>query len=214
MRRVKEIRPMLLHAFAKTGIPSKGNTVTLVIAIDVLENPTENKLLESLAISEGYDMIRIYSKRYKEQKGIDILPYPIYNHPESDEMLYCEVYFHSKTSPFLAIGEMHEVVGHRVTFANFQDFCQFHGMSMDTEYYRKGGVCWESFGKAKKDRIVDNAQITYLLQNCIGKIRVCKGCGMGGFGFKLCSGCKKVYYCGAACQKKDWRIKHKMDCKK
>ena len=32
--------------------------------------------------------------------------------------------------------------------------------------------------------------------------------------FKQCSACKLVYYCSPKCQKKDWKMRHKMECKR
>jgi len=40
---------------------------------------------------------------------------------------------------------------------------------------------------------------------------ICAHCGKQGAGFKRCSICKNAHYCGAACQKKDWKH-HKKDC--
>jgi len=39
----------------------------------------------------------------------------------------------------------------------------------------------------------------------------CAHCGKHGTGFKRCSVCKQASYCGAACQKADWK-RHKKDC--
>ena len=39
----------------------------------------------------------------------------------------------------------------------------------------------------------------------------CAHCGKKGAGFKRCSVCKQASYCGAACQKADWK-RHKKDC--
>lgn len=43
------------------------------------------------------------------------------------------------------------------------------------------------------------------------KIRTCHGCGDQTIGIKSCGGCKKVYYCDRACQKRDWK-NHKIKC--
>ena len=40
---------------------------------------------------------------------------------------------------------------------------------------------------------------------------VCAHCGKHGAGFKRCSVCKQASYCGAACQKANWKC-HKKDC--
>jgi len=39
----------------------------------------------------------------------------------------------------------------------------------------------------------------------------CVHCGKQGAGFKRCSRCKQDSYCGAACQKADWK-RHKKTC--
>ena len=38
----------------------------------------------------------------------------------------------------------------------------------------------------------------------------CAGCPARGA--KLCAACKRVRYCGADCQKKDWKARHKAEC--
>ncbi|CAK5272265.1 unnamed protein product [Mycena citricolor] len=40
-----------------------------------------------------------------------------------------------------------------------------------------------------------------------------EGCGKRGVGYKRCGGCKQVTYCGAECQKLDWKAKHKTACR-
>lgn len=48
------------------------------------------------------------------------------------------------------------------------------------------------------------------------KLRLCAACGryeeVAG-SFKLCASCKQVFYCGAECQRADWRKGHKKACK-
>ncbi|CAI2368363.1 unnamed protein product [Moneuplotes crassus] len=39
------------------------------------------------------------------------------------------------------------------------------------------------------------------------------GCPEGSIKHKLCSACKKVYYCSAECQKQHWKATHKKECK-
>lgn len=41
----------------------------------------------------------------------------------------------------------------------------------------------------------------------------CNTCRIQSTKMKKCSGCEKVYYCNAECQKKDWS-NHKKECKK
>ena len=41
----------------------------------------------------------------------------------------------------------------------------------------------------------------------------CAYCGKQGTGFKRCSACKQVSYCGGECQKAGWK-KHKKTCEK
>jgi hypothetical protein len=43
-------------------------------------------------------------------------------------------------------------------------------------------------------------------------LRACAGCGANARGMQQCSGCFKVLYCSAACQKLDWKA-HRSDCK-
>ena len=44
---------------------------------------------------------------------------------------------------------------------------------------------------------------------------VCRVCSKKGEGYKCCSKCTCVYYCGVVCQKKDWKENgHKEECKK
>lgn len=43
--------------------------------------------------------------------------------------------------------------------------------------------------------------------------RMCLFCKKEGKGYKLCSRCKRAYYCGSTCQKRDWN-RHKGECKK
>lgn len=45
------------------------------------------------------------------------------------------------------------------------------------------------------------------------KVMQCAACGQKKEQMKCCTGCRKVYYCGVDCQKKDWH-KHKSECKK
>ena len=41
----------------------------------------------------------------------------------------------------------------------------------------------------------------------------CAWCGREGKKMRLCTGCKKVRYCDALCQKSDWRAGHRTTCK-
>ena len=44
---------------------------------------------------------------------------------------------------------------------------------------------------------------------------MCRVCGKRGEGYKQCSRCTCVYYCGVDCQRKDWKENgHKEECKK
>ena len=44
---------------------------------------------------------------------------------------------------------------------------------------------------------------------------MCRVCGKIGEGYKQCSKCTCVYYCGVDCQRKDWKENgHKEECKK
>ena len=44
---------------------------------------------------------------------------------------------------------------------------------------------------------------------------MCRVCGKKGEGYKQCSRCTCVYYCGVDCQRKDWKENgHKEECKK
>ena len=44
---------------------------------------------------------------------------------------------------------------------------------------------------------------------------ICRVCGKRGEGYKQCSRCTCVYYCGVDCQRKDWKENgHKEECKK
>ena len=45
---------------------------------------------------------------------------------------------------------------------------------------------------------------------------VCRVCSKKGEGYKCCSKCTCVYYCGVDCQKKDWKEnnRHKEECKR
>ena len=55
-------------------------------------------------------------------------------------------------------------------------------------------------------------QITEMLSDLYSTCRVC---GKKGEGYKQCSRCKCVYYCGVDCQRKDWKENgHKEECKK
>ena len=49
-----------------------------------------------------------------------------------------------------------------------------------------------------------------MIQICDEKLK-CANCNMVG-NFKKCSGCKKVHYCSAECQKTHWKT-HKPECK-
>ncbi len=40
----------------------------------------------------------------------------------------------------------------------------------------------------------------------------CHFCGNRGEDLKICSGCKKFYYCNKDCQKQDWNAGHKQEC--
>ena len=42
-------------------------------------------------------------------------------------------------------------------------------------------------------------------------VEICARCGKQGAGFKRCSRCKQACYCGAECQKADWK-RHKTTC--
>lgn len=44
------------------------------------------------------------------------------------------------------------------------------------------------------------------------KINVCSVCHFASKKMMSCSGCRATHYCGAVCQKKDWK-KHKFQCK-
>lgn len=39
------------------------------------------------------------------------------------------------------------------------------------------------------------------------------GCPEGSTKHKICSACKKKYYCSVECQKQDWKTRHKTECK-
>ena len=55
-------------------------------------------------------------------------------------------------------------------------------------------------------------KITTLLS---GLSSMCRVCGKKGEGYKQCSRCTCVYYCGVDCQRKDWKENgHKEECKK
>ena len=41
---------------------------------------------------------------------------------------------------------------------------------------------------------------------------ICQACCVAGDGYKLCSGCKAIFYCSPQCQKEDWP-RHKPMCK-
>jgi hypothetical protein len=43
---------------------------------------------------------------------------------------------------------------------------------------------------------------------------LCFRCWMPHTNLKKCAGCRRVAYCGDQCQKIDWKIQHKKDCKK
>ena len=58
----------------------------------------------------------------------------------------------------------------------------------------------------------DKKQITAILSDLSS---ICRVCGKKGEGYKQCSRCKCVYYCGVDCQRKDWKENgHKEECKK
>ena len=42
--------------------------------------------------------------------------------------------------------------------------------------------------------------------------KLCASCGERGE--KKCAGCKMVRYCGVECQMKDWRLRHKQECRR
>ena len=64
----------------------------------------------------------------------------------------------------------------------------------------------KEFDKAKKEKV------TKLLSSLSS---VCRVCGKKGEGYKCCSKCTCVYYCGVDCQRKDWKeYGHKEECKK
>ena len=44
------------------------------------------------------------------------------------------------------------------------------------------------------------------------KKRYCQCCGKEGYRFQKCSGCRWAYYCSPACQRADWKEKHKRNC--
>ena len=64
----------------------------------------------------------------------------------------------------------------------------------------------EKFNEDKKK------QITAILSDLYS---ICRVCGKKGEGYKQCSRCTCVYYCGVDCQRKDWKENgHKEECKK
>lgn len=44
-------------------------------------------------------------------------------------------------------------------------------------------------------------------------VRLCAGCLRYGVTFSKCSGCLHVHYCSVECQRQDWKLKHKSDCR-
>ena len=45
----------------------------------------------------------------------------------------------------------------------------------------------------------------------VASVNICAKCGKHGVGLKQCSVCKDAHYCGAACQKSDWK-RHRKQC--
>ena len=79
----------------------------------------------------------------------------------------------------------------------------------ETIYYCRKYIKLSETEKFNEDK---KKQITVMLSDLSSRCRVC---GKKGEGYKQCSRCTCVYYCGVDCQRKDWKENgHKEECKK
>ena len=44
-------------------------------------------------------------------------------------------------------------------------------------------------------------------------VPACRNCGRQDASLALCSGCRAFHYCSPECQRADWRLRHKMECR-